>query len=208
MECLAGAILRSVRAIAKEIPMNIAEDLAAIARLNGESMSIQNSGEAANRRTVLTSAVVATGFLLGGVAWAQQSGRGPFTVEGWQASWANPSPDRVRQRVPTISKPDIRGYWPRTTRPVQGQLEYAQRIIDLITFIPDFRAEMKEYAINGDVMFIRWLAKGTSPAGPFEARGADRLILADGFVAENLILSDHPVFAAFAKHVGDLRSEG
>jgi hypothetical protein len=56
-------------------------------------------------------------------------------------------------------------------------------------------------------MFIRWLAKGTGPAGPFEAAGADRLIVIDGFVAENLILSDHPVFAAFAKHVGDLRPE-
>jgi hypothetical protein len=54
---------------------------------------------------------------------------------------------------------------------------------------------------------LRSLAKGTGPAGPFEAPGADRLIVIDGFVAENLILSDHPVFAAFAKHVGDLRPE-
>jgi len=52
----------------------------------------------------------------------------------------------------------------------------------LITFIPDFRAELMEYAVNADVMFIRWLAKGTGPTGPFEAPGADRLIVVDGFV--------------------------
>ena len=170
-------------------------------------MRITNFVRRTTRRSVLASAAAAASFVLSGAAQAQQTGRGPFTVEGWQASWANPSPDRIRQRVPMISKPDITGYWPRTTRPVRGQQEYAQRIIDLITFIPDFRAEMKEYAINGDVMFIRWLAKGTGPAGPFEASGADRLIVADGFVAENLILSDHPIFAAFARHVGDLRPE-
>jgi hypothetical protein len=170
-------------------------------------MHVTNFVGTATRRSALAFAATAGSFVLSGAAQAQQTGRGPFTVEGWQASWANPSPDRIRQRMPMISKPDITGYWPRTTRPVRGQQEYAQRIIDLITFIPDFRAEMKEYAINGDVMFIRWLAKGTAPAGPFEAPGADRLILADGFVAENLILSDHPVFAAFARHVGDLRPE-
>jgi hypothetical protein len=170
-------------------------------------MRVTNFVGTTTRRSALAFAATAGSFVLSGAAQAQQTGRGPFTVEGWQASWANPSPDRIRQRMPMISKPEITGYWPRTTRPVRGQQEYAQRIIDLITFIPDFRAEMKEYAINGDVMFIRWLAKGTGPAGPFEAPGADRLILADGFVAENLILSDHPVFAAFARHVGDLRPE-
>src|SRR5215813_12301578 len=41
--------------------------------------------------------------------------------------------------------------------------------------------------------------------GPFEAVGVDRLIVPNGYVAENLILSDHPIFADFARHVGDLR---
>ncbi len=170
-------------------------------------MSIRNVVASGTRRTMLTGAVSAASLTLCGAAPAQQGGRGPFTVEGWKASWANPSPDRVRQRVPLISRPEITGYWPRTTRPVRGQQEYAQRIIDLITFIPDFRAELMEYAVNADVMFIRWLAKGTGPTGPFEAPGADRLIVVDGFVVEDLILSDHTIFAAFARHVGDLRPD-
>lgn len=110
-------------------------------------------------------------------------------------------------RIPLIAAPEIAGYWPRTTRPVRGPTEYAQRIVDLLTFIPDFRAELQEHAINGDVMFVRWVARGTGPNGRFEAVGADRLLVPNGYVAENLILSDHPIFAEFAKHVGDLRSE-
>jgi hypothetical protein len=163
------------------------------------------------RRTALartTAAGIATLATLGTEASAQTSAaRGPFTVEGWKAAWADPSPDRVMSRVPLIAAPDIAGYWPRTTRPVRGHKDYAQRIVDLLTFIPDFRAELVEHATNGDVMFIRWIARGTGPSGRFEAVGADRLIVPNGFVKENLILSDHPIFAAFAKQVGDLRAE-
>jgi hypothetical protein len=162
------------------------------------------------RRSVLVGAATAAAAMValpGRSAMAQAPARGPFTVEGWKAAWADPSPERVRTRVPLIAAPDIAGYWPRTTRPVRGHLDYAQRIVDLLTFIPDFRAEMIEHATNGDVMFIRWIARGTGPSGRFEAVGADRLIVPNGYVAENLILSDHPIFAAFARHVGDLRPE-
>ena len=130
--------------------------------------------------------------------------RGPFTIEGWKAAWANPSPERVMGRIALISTPNIAGFWPRTTRPVRGPKEYAQRIVDLLTFIPDFRAEMVEHAVNGDVIFLRWVAVGTGPDGRFEAIGVDRLIVPNGYVQENLILSDHPIFEALAKRVGDL----
>jgi hypothetical protein len=137
--------------------------------------------------------------------FAQSQPRGPYTIDGWKAAWANPDPARVTARIPLIASADIAGYWPRTTHPVRGPKEYAQRIVDLLTFIPDFRAELVESATNGDVMFIRWIARGTGPDGRFEAVGCDRLIVPNGYVAENLILSDHPIFAAFAKHIGDLR---
>lgn len=162
-----------------------------------------------SRRASLTggAALAASCLTSGGGAEAQSEPRGPFTAEGWKAAWADPSPERVMRRVPLISRPEIAGYWPRTTQPVRGQAAYAQRIVDLLTFIPDFRAEMVEHAENGDVMFIRWVARGTGPDGRFEAVGADRLLVPNGYVVENLILSDHPVFAAFARHVGDLRAE-
>ena len=62
-----------------------------------------------------------------------------------------------------------------------------------------------EHATNGEVMFVRWIARGTGPQGPFEAVGVDRLIVPNGYVAENLIVSDHSIFAEFAKYVGDFR---
>ena len=161
------------------------------------------------RRSVLiaTAAAATAAASLPHRSAAQSLVRGPFTVDGWKAAWADPSPERVKIRVPTIAAPGIAGYWPRTTRPVRGPQQYAQRIIDLLTFVPDFRAELVEHATNGDIIFIRWVARGTGPNGRFEAVGADRLIVPNGYVAENLILSDHPIFAAFAKHVGDLRAD-
>jgi hypothetical protein len=54
-------------------------------------------------------------------------------------------------------------------------------------------------------MFVRWIARGTGPKGPFEAVGVDRIIAPNGYVRENLIVSDHLIFADFAKHVGDFR---
>lgn len=161
------------------------------------------------RRTALACAVAAgaTTFAALGVGAAAQSPPKPYTVERWRAAWANPNPVGVMERVPLITTPDVAGHWPRTTRPVRGPKEYAQRIVDLLTFIPDFRAELIEHATNGDVMFVRWVARGTGPNGRFEAIGADRLLVPNGYVADNLILSDHPIFAAFAKHVGDLRAE-
>ncbi len=158
------------------------------------------------RRAQLVGATT-TATRLDGEPLAQSQPRGPFTIEGWKAAWADPSPDRVMARIPLITTPDVAGYWPRTIRPVRGAKEYAQRIVDLLTFIPDFRAELLEHASNGDVMFLRWVAKGTGPDGRFEAVGVDRLIVPNGYVAENLILSDHPIFGTLAKHVGDLRLE-
>ena len=131
--------------------------------------------------------------------------RGPYRIEDWGKTWLNPNKARVLARVPAVAMPDIAGYWPQTTRPVRGPQAYAKRIIDLLDFIPDFRAEPIEHATNGDVMFVRWIARGTGPNGAFEAVGVDRMIVPNGYVAENLILSDHPIFADFARHVGDFR---
>jgi hypothetical protein len=160
------------------------------------------------RRTVFVTAAGAACTLLMPPARADdelQQRRGPYRIEDWGKTWLNPNKARVLARVPAIAMPDIAGYWPRTTRPVRGPQEYAKRIIDLLDFIPDFRAEPIEHATNGDVMFVRWIARGTGPKGPFEAVGMDRMIVPNGYVAENLILSDHPIFAEFARHVGDFR---
>src|SRR4029450_11010318 len=70
-------------------------------------------------------------------------------MQDWGKTWLNPNKERVLARVPAVAMPDIAGYWPQTTRPVRGPQEYAKRIIDLLDFIPDFRAEPIEHATNG-----------------------------------------------------------
>jgi ketosteroid isomerase-like protein len=130
-----------------------------------------------NRRTAL-AAIGAIGMLpiSNGKADDESPLRGPYKIEDWGKTWRKPNKARVLARVPAIATPDIAGYWPQTTRPVRGPHEYAKRIIDLLDFIPDLSAEPIEVATNGDVMFVRWIARGTGPKGRFEAVGVDRLI--------------------------------
>jgi hypothetical protein len=162
---------------------------------------------ATTRRTVVTATVGAVASVILSQAKADNKSphRGPYRIEDWGKTWLNPNKARVLARVPAIAMPDIAGYWPQTRHPVRGPQEYAKRILDLLDFIPDFRAEPIEHATNGDVMFVRWIARGNGPKGPFEAVGVDRMIVPNGYVAENLILSDHSIFADFARYVGDFR---
>ena len=74
--------------------------------------------------------------------------------------------------------------------------------------VPDLRLELGEHAANGDVVFLRWSARGTGPDGPFEGIGTDRFRLRDGLVAESLIMSDLPIFGALARVVERGRRPG
>jgi hypothetical protein len=178
---------------------------AAFRNLGDKLMSM--TSHTITRRTVVAATAAAAGMVMPSQAKADDELplRGPYRIEDWGKTWRSPNKARVLARVPAIALPNIAGYWPQTTRPVRGPQEYAKRILDLLDFIPDFRAEPIEHATNGDVMFVRWIARGTGPTGAFEAVGVDRLIVPNGYVAENLILSDHPIFADFARHVGDFR---
>lgn len=124
-----------------------------------------------------------------------------WSIDSWRKFWSNPSPEVAFKRVPTIVAPDVVAVWPRGARPVRGPHEYAQRVADLLTLVPDFRLELAEHAVNGDSAFIRWNARGTGPDGPFEGIGADRIKVRDGLVVENLVLSDLEIFAALAQTV-------
>lgn len=124
-----------------------------------------------------------------------------WSVEGWRAFWADPSPEVAVKRVPTVVTPDVEAIWPRVPGRVRGRGEYARRIVDLLTVVPDLRLELGEYAAEGEFVFLRWTARGTGPDGPFEGIGTDRFRLRDGLVAESLIMSDLPVFEALARLV-------
>ena len=124
-----------------------------------------------------------------------------WSVDGWVGFWGAPSPKVALKRVPTVVTPDVEAVWPRVPGRVQGSGEYAQRIVDLLTVVPDLRLELGEHAANGEFVFLRWMARGTGPDGPFEGIGTDRLRLRGGLVAESLIMSDLPVFEHLARLV-------
>jgi SnoaL-like domain len=122
-----------------------------------------------------------------------------WSVDSWCTFWANPSAERALVRAPTVITDDVVGVWPHATRPVRGKQEYTQRIVALLSLVPDLHLDLMEHATNGEFVFLRWSGRGTGPDGVFQAFGVDRVRLRDGLVAENLILSDHPIFAVLAK---------
>ena len=128
-----------------------------------------------------------------------------WSVDGWRAFWRAPSPEVALERVPTVVTPDVEAVWPRVPGRLRGSGEYTRRVVDLLAVVPDLRLELGEHAANGDVVFLRWTARGTGPDGPFEGIGTDRLRLRGGLVAESLIMSDLPVFEYLARLVAGRR---
>ena len=128
-----------------------------------------------------------------------------WSVDGWRAFWGAPSVEVALKRVPTVVTPDVEAVWPRVSGRLWGSGEYARRVVDLLAVVPDLRLELGEHAASGDVVFLRWTARGTGPHGPFEGIGTDRFRLRDGLVAESLIMSDLAVFGHLARRVAGCR---
>jgi hypothetical protein len=130
--------------------------------------------------------------------------RAVWTPASWKAFWSNPTPEIAAARVPQVVTPDIVGVWPRASRHVNGVDAYTRRIVDVLRLLPDFRVTLEEQATNGEFTFLRWSATGHTPDGDaFRAIGCDRVRLRDGRVCENLIISDHEIFAMLAREIGD-----
>ena len=129
---------------------------------------------------------------------AQATQANGWSVDSWRTFWADPHAARALVRVPTVVTDDVVGVWPHATRPVRGKQEYTQRIVALLSLVPDLHLDLMEHATNGEFVFLRWSGRGTGPDGAFQAIGVDRVRLRYGLVAENLILSDHPIFAVLA----------
>jgi hypothetical protein len=136
-----------------------------------------------------------------------QSTRG-WSVDNWLGFWSKPSAEVALSRVPTIVTPDVVAVWPRIPGQARGPGEYAGRVVDLLTLVPDLCLEMGEQAASREFVFIRWKARGTGPHGRFEGIGTDRIRLRDGLVTENLIMSDLAIFESLAQIVERRRRPG
>jgi hypothetical protein len=111
-----------------------------------------------------------------------------FNVETFAAFWANPSADLVS---PAVISEDVVGDWPGMDEPVRGIDAYRAVIGEVLELIPDFHMEVAEHATNGEHIFIRWIAHGTTPDGPLDLTGIDRIeVGSDGRVVENIIRFD------------------
>lgn len=123
----------------------------------------------------------------------------PWSIEGFRAFWAAPDLSLV-PRVHDVATPAIVGHWPRPIGVVRGARDYVGVIEAIARAIPDLSLTAPEYVADGDLHFVRWVAKGTFSGGRFECDGLDRMRLApDGRVCENYIFCDHPFFADVAK---------
>lgn len=120
----------------------------------------------------------------------------PWSAQGFAYFW---SQGRDPAMVAPVVWPDVQGTWPRASAPVVGRAAYIGAIANFLAALPDFSVEVTDHAMNGDVAFVRWVIRGAFWVGPDIMIGVDRLVLKDGYVIENHIHSDHPLFAELAK---------
>lgn len=117
-----------------------------------------------------------------------------WSMDAFKAFWSNPDASKV---IGSLTE-DVVGHWPRPIGVVRGASRYAEVIATMLRMCPDFRLKVPEHAATGDFTFVRWIATGTGPNGPFEFTGCDRVQTRDGLVCENYIFCDHPLFAQVA----------
>ena len=128
----------------------------------------------------------------------QQKPTVKWTVAGFGRFWKNPKPEDV-EAIRQAIWPDIKGYWPRGQAPLVGADNYIKGCAEIIRAIPDFSLQVCDSAVSENIAFVRWEVSGRFSIGPQIMTGVDRLLLRDGFVIENRIHSDHPIFEQLAK---------
>jgi hypothetical protein len=119
-----------------------------------------------------------------------------FTVESFAQFWARPD----AALVPDAVTADVVGHWPGLREPVVGVAAYAAQIAKVLALVPDLRLDVLDHAVNGDLIFVRWLAHGTGAKGPIRLSGIDRIRIRDGKVAENVIVFDTAAFERLVGH--------
>lgn len=124
-----------------------------------------------------------------------------WSVDAFEAFWSNPDSSKVAG----VLTEDIVGHWPRPIGLVRGPSNYTQVIATILKLCPDFRLEVPEHAVSGNLAFVRWVASGNGPEGPFAFTGCDRVEMRNGRVCENFIFCDHPFFARVAAELRPAR---
>lgn len=122
-----------------------------------------------------------------------------WSVDAFARFWARPTRPELTAGV---LMPDVIGHWPLAARPVTGAAQYVGAIRAFLAAVPDFTGEVADAMVQGDRAFVRWVGRGKPAVGPAILTGVDCIHLKDGFVQENFIHSDHPIFAHLAETGG------
>ncbi|PCI47270.1 MAG: hypothetical protein COB49_07440 [Alphaproteobacteria bacterium] len=130
-----------------------------------------------------------------------------WSVENWIGFWSAPDAEAARQRLPTVTWPDVSAFWPGGAPTVHGTREYCEYVEALLDLVPDLKLKLEEHAASGDSIFVWWTGTGTGPDGAFEINGVDRVRLKNNRVIENRIFSDAAIFPLLADHVRMLRKK-
>jgi hypothetical protein len=126
-----------------------------------------------------------------------------WSVDAFEAFWSKPDPAKVAG----VLTRDVVGHWPRPIGLVRGASDYVDVIKAILKLCPDFRLELGEHAVSGNFAFLRWVASGNGPGGPFAFTGCDRVQTRNGHVCENFIFCDHPFFARVGGELRKAREE-
>lgn len=118
-----------------------------------------------------------------------------WSVEAFARFWARPTRPELTAGV---LLGDVIGHWPQATGPVVGVDRYVGAIQAFLAAVPDFTGEVTDAMVQGDRAFVRWAGRGRPAVGPEVLTGVDCIHLRDGYVQENFIHSDHPIFAHLA----------
>jgi hypothetical protein len=124
-----------------------------------------------------------------------------WSVDAFIGFWKKPDASRA---IGALTD-DIVGHWPRPIGVVRGASRYVEVIATMMKLCPDFSLRVPEYATSGDFAFVRWIATGTGPDGPFEFTGCDRVQTRNGRVCENYVFCDDPFFARVAAALASSR---
>lgn len=116
-----------------------------------------------------------------------------FTAGTFAAFWAKP--DLSDPAAAENLADDVVGYWPGSDEPVRGREAYLGALVELLRIVPDLRLRVAESAVNGEDLFVRWVATATGADGrAVEQTGADRIKVRGGKVVENRIFFDRAQF--------------
>ncbi len=109
----------------------------------------------------------------------ESAGETQRVVEAFTLAWAEP----LLENFMRLLHPEVRLYQP-VTAPIRGREAARAEFARLLAWLPDLRGAVDRSAVDGEVALVAWRLAFTLGRRPFELRIVDRLVVADGLIAE------------------------